>query len=258
MTPFSHRNPSVRMVFNCLNQRQFGVLARHNLISVMDDFSRMILAWDLMLDMTAESIGDIVERAVEFTSIRAVPVEDKTKLLTDNGPGYVGIVSRYFLVSFCGATDNQLMRVKDLPSRKCGVFDALQQRLYCGVSDVPAWLPDGGERWRKQGCVLQIVESSHSDLFGHALPYSGECPDQKCGRLIVGADDAIGFTAIQNLLDEMDIGWVAKMGEDRFQRNAAPVQSLPATEHAKIGRRRKVGTCNETDSLPSMREQVFG
>jgi len=59
------------------------------LISVMDDFSRMILAWDLMQDMTAESIGDIVERAVEFTGMRSVPVEDKTKLLTDNGPGYV-------------------------------------------------------------------------------------------------------------------------------------------------------------------------
>jgi hypothetical protein len=42
---------------------------------------------DLMLDMTAESIGEIVEQAVSFTGMRGVPVEDKTELLTDNGPG---------------------------------------------------------------------------------------------------------------------------------------------------------------------------
>jgi putative transposase len=67
------------------------------LISVMDDFSRMILAWDLMRDMTAESIGDIVEAAVRFTGMRQVPVEDKTRLLTDNGPGYIAKVLEDYL-----------------------------------------------------------------------------------------------------------------------------------------------------------------
>jgi transposase InsO family protein len=57
-------------------------------ISVRDDFSRMILAWDLMLDMTAEPIGEMVEQAVTFTGMHGVAVEDKNKLLTDNGPGY--------------------------------------------------------------------------------------------------------------------------------------------------------------------------
>jgi transposase InsO family protein len=67
------------------------------LISVLDDFSRMILAWDLMMDMTAESIGEIVEQAVAFTGMRDVPVEDKTKLLTDNGPGYIAKVLEDYL-----------------------------------------------------------------------------------------------------------------------------------------------------------------
>ncbi len=57
----------------------------------------MILAWDLMLDMTAESIGEIVEQAVAFTGMRGVPVEDKTKLLTDNGPGYIAKVREDYL-----------------------------------------------------------------------------------------------------------------------------------------------------------------
>lgn len=67
------------------------------LISVLDDFSRMILAWDLMLDMTAASIGDVVEQAVAFTGMRHVPVEDKTRLLTDNGPGYIAKVLEDYL-----------------------------------------------------------------------------------------------------------------------------------------------------------------
>lgn len=47
--------------------------------------------------LAAESIGDIVERAVEFTGMRSVPVEDKTKLLTDNGPGYVARMREDYL-----------------------------------------------------------------------------------------------------------------------------------------------------------------
>jgi putative transposase len=46
------------------------------LISGLDDYSRFILAWDLKLDMTAESISEVVQRAVEWTGMERVPVED--------------------------------------------------------------------------------------------------------------------------------------------------------------------------------------
>src|ERR1019366_9740023 len=49
------------------------------LISVLDDFSRMILAWKLMLDMTAASISEVVQAAGGFTGMRHVPIEDKTR-----------------------------------------------------------------------------------------------------------------------------------------------------------------------------------
>jgi transposase InsO family protein len=67
------------------------------LISVLDDFSRMILAWKLMLDMTAASISEVVEEAVAFTGMRHVSIEDKTRLLTDNGPGYIAQVLEDYL-----------------------------------------------------------------------------------------------------------------------------------------------------------------
>ena len=57
--------------------------------SVMDDFSRFILGWNLKTDMTSRSLEDVVQQAVDFTGMTDVPVEDRTVLLSDNGAGYI-------------------------------------------------------------------------------------------------------------------------------------------------------------------------
>jgi transposase InsO family protein len=57
--------------------------------SVMDDFSRFILGWDLKTDMSGGSLEDVVQRAVDFTGMTDVPVEDRSVLLSDNGAGYI-------------------------------------------------------------------------------------------------------------------------------------------------------------------------
>lgn len=59
------------------------------LVTVMDDFSRFILAWELKTDMAAGSLVDVVQKAVDATGMTNVPVEDRTALLSDNGPGYL-------------------------------------------------------------------------------------------------------------------------------------------------------------------------
>ncbi len=59
------------------------------LISVLDDYSRFILAWDLKADMTAQSISEVVQQAVEWTGMERVPVQDRTRLLSDRGSGYL-------------------------------------------------------------------------------------------------------------------------------------------------------------------------
>ena len=59
------------------------------LVTVMDDFSRYILAWELKIDMTADSLIDVVQQAVDITGMSEVPVKDRTSLLSDNGSGYV-------------------------------------------------------------------------------------------------------------------------------------------------------------------------
>ncbi len=59
------------------------------LISVLDDFSRKILAWQLRTSMKAGDFSDVVEQACEFTGLNDVPVEDRAKLLTDNGSALI-------------------------------------------------------------------------------------------------------------------------------------------------------------------------
>ena len=43
------------------------------LVTVMDDYSRFILAWELRSDMAADSLIDDVQKAVDFTGMTDVP-----------------------------------------------------------------------------------------------------------------------------------------------------------------------------------------
>ncbi len=63
------------------------------LVTVMDDYTRFILAWKLQKDMSANSLIEVAQEAVDATGMTDVPVEDRTNLLSDNGAGYL---SRYF------------------------------------------------------------------------------------------------------------------------------------------------------------------
>jgi len=67
------------------------------LVTVMDDYSRFILAWKLQKDMSAKSLIEVVQEAVDATGMTNVPVEDRTKLLSDNGAGYVSRSFRDYL-----------------------------------------------------------------------------------------------------------------------------------------------------------------
>jgi transposase InsO family protein len=67
------------------------------LVTVMDDYSRFILAWKLQKDMSANSLIEVVQEAVDATGMTDVLVEDRTKLLSDNGAGYVSKAFRNYL-----------------------------------------------------------------------------------------------------------------------------------------------------------------
>jgi putative transposase len=59
------------------------------LISVLDDYSRKILAWQLRSSMKVDDFSDVIEQACEFTGLDDVPIENRVKLLTDNGAALI-------------------------------------------------------------------------------------------------------------------------------------------------------------------------
>jgi len=59
------------------------------LISVVDDYSRRILAWRLQVTMDADAFSEVVELACEATGMDQVPVDQRPRLLSDNGPALI-------------------------------------------------------------------------------------------------------------------------------------------------------------------------
>jgi putative transposase len=59
------------------------------LISVLDDYSRRILAWRLQKAMDAGAFSEVVEMAWEATDVERSPLEKRPVLLSDRGPALI-------------------------------------------------------------------------------------------------------------------------------------------------------------------------
>ena len=66
------------------------------LSSVLDDYSRFIVAWRLCASMSALDVSNTLDDARVFTGIDQVKVKHRPRLLSDNGPCYIaGELSDY-------------------------------------------------------------------------------------------------------------------------------------------------------------------
>jgi transposase InsO family protein len=61
------------------------------LSSVLDDFSRYIVAWKLCTTMKAEDVTDTLELALQASGLDQINVAHRPRLLSDNGPSYVSV-----------------------------------------------------------------------------------------------------------------------------------------------------------------------
>ena len=96
------------------------------LVTVMDDYSRFILAHKLQGDMTTNSLTEVIQDAV-----------DRTKLLLDNGPGYVSRAFRDYL---------KLVEIKHILAapyhpQTNGKLERYHQTLKRDVHQVPYEMP---------------------------------------------------------------------------------------------------------------------
>ena len=59
------------------------------LSTVLDDYSRYILAWKLCDGMAAKDVSDTLELALQASGLDTIDVKQRPRLLSDNGPSYV-------------------------------------------------------------------------------------------------------------------------------------------------------------------------
>jgi transposase InsO family protein len=67
------------------------------MVSVLDDYSRKILAWDLVCDVQTPTLADVIQQAVEATGVLHAPPVQRPALLTDNGSGFISAAMATYL-----------------------------------------------------------------------------------------------------------------------------------------------------------------
>lgn len=74
----------------------FHIVGRgwYYLITVLDDYSRYIVHWELCLNMEAEQVMAVVDRAMKITGLSK---KNAPKLLSDNGPCFIATDLKTFL-----------------------------------------------------------------------------------------------------------------------------------------------------------------
>ncbi len=156
------------------------------LVTVMDDFSRFILAWKLQIDMTAASLIDVVQDAVDVTGMTDVSVEDRTRLLSDNGPGYV---SRSFWEYLRLVGIRHILAAPFHPQTN-GKLERYRQTLKRGVNQIPYDVPKDLE-----AAIGDFVSYYNFRRYHKALGEKGKLQpclrpyDRKVVGVVAGAGD---------------------------------------------------------------------
>ena len=109
----------------------------YHLVTVMDDYSRFILAHRLQRDMTSDSFIEVVQEAVDRTGMDQIPITDRTKLLSDNGRGYVSRAFRDYL----GMVGIKHILATPFHPQTNGKLERYHQTLKRDVNQLPYELP---------------------------------------------------------------------------------------------------------------------
>ena len=67
------------------------------LSTVLDDYSRYIIAWKLTSTMGVSDVKETLDEAIAYTGVTQVPVQHRPRLLSDNGPCYLSSELRDYL-----------------------------------------------------------------------------------------------------------------------------------------------------------------
>ena len=123
------------------------------MVTVMDDYSRSILAWKLQLDMTSDSLIQVVQLAIDATGMTEVPLADRTRLLSDDGPGYVSRAFRDYL----GLVGIRHILAAPYHPQTNGKLERYHQSIKQDVNQVPYEVPGD----------LEVATLGFVDYYNH-------------------------------------------------------------------------------------------
>ena len=101
--------------------------------------------------MTSDSFIEVVQEAVDRTGMDQIPIEDRTRLLSDNGPGYVSRAFRDYL----GMVGIKHILATPFHPQTNGKLERYHQTLKRDVNQLPYELP---------GHQAQTLGGGHSGL----------------------------------------------------------------------------------------------
>ena len=130
------------------------------LVTVMDDYSRFILAHRLQRDMTSDSFIEVVQDAVDRTGMDRVPITDRTRLPSDNGPGYISRAFRDYL----GMVGIRHILAAPFHPQTNGKLERYHQTLKRDVNQVPYEMPSDLE-----AAIVAFVSYYNSRRYHKAL-----------------------------------------------------------------------------------------
>lgn len=122
------KNPTTRI--NEMWQTDFTYLlvtgwGWYYLSTVLDDYSRFIIAWKLFRSMRAQDVQDTLDMALEKSGVDKVMVYNRPKLLSDNGPCY----KSQELADYIEQMDMKHVRGKPLHPQTQGKIERYHQTM---------------------------------------------------------------------------------------------------------------------------------
>ena len=145
--------------------------------------------------MTSDSFIEVVQEAVDRTGMDRVPVTDRTRLLSDNGPGYVSRAFRDYL----GMVGIRHILAAPFHPQTNGKLERYHQILKRDVNQLPYELPSDLE-----AAIVAFVSyynyRRYHKALGNVTPSDvlrGRREDILRRRRKVGSDDRTAETAQQ-------------------------------------------------------------
>ena len=115
------------------------------LVSVLDDYSRRILAWELVPDVQTPNLMRVIQQALENTGLDRAPricdrqrPSDRPRLLTDNGSGYLS----HDMAAFLKVQELRHIRTRSHHPQTNGKIERMHRTLKDQVTLVVHLRPD--------------------------------------------------------------------------------------------------------------------